>query len=876
MAKRLINTVLHSNNYKYRIEVVDLLGSGLNLDHEVEVSVPGPTLSYDGAISNHTTPVIGSSFEFTAFLTRNQRNDLMGVLYSDTEYSLAVGYYLYDEEDNQFLEWCGLVLPDETTETVESAGGTVTVTFKCTDGLPFLNHVNFITPDTSSFYNGEFSLAFWLREVLKKLPHWNYYFSGITSIYLKEVGLPIPSDDTYSFDATSNTLDSSYVHARTFYANRKRLNTKRRLPTPDESFSSTYAVLEDIMLSVGASMVLTRGCWYVVNRTYFAIEVAVSDTVPVSGYYNISSAPYYETYDGQESFIIDMGSNTDLIRSGASRTALFPYRGVAMTHKNSGSDLIFGRGVGYNGFENNDVNANAPIFSVENQEWENDAYQMSVVGTDVNPSYIDGLNIAAGDEGMLTIAMSGLFSMDKKVALSSEGTSRHGVGACPVLRNVIKVIDSNGKSWRLKRHVLTLDSFKSTISVSNFMDALGFPLGLGQDEYYPKYYENGGAYTWVGDDDPDYDYTYFETMLGMDPDTVVEGATERFLEIDYPNTKFYTPIKTEIKENNEGSDNELSVRHNDDRCRYLWRLNYNVEMPDLPTGYIEAFQWVTHQLLVFGPESGPRPTGDGTYTFSQTAEFYTAPNITLNGATTNNSYEPIEYVVYGCTVKVGDGTETSDLQYLAFDTSYNGSEVHSIGETRIGSSYQNRFYGLNGKIRAALYDGPVQLTAREDNLYWSPRYDDTVVENALLYLNCAEFMQLRYRTRQMVSMSVINDSGLYNTFLRPINLIRTDVLGVGGEEILMPIALKKSMEDTSAEFCVVAFDRDAPLEAVDSNGKNPFDTDSPSGPGITDGSNDGPGAISNIKNLLATNTEEISQAKNNIADTELFTVFFEK
>lgn len=873
MAKRLINTVLHRNNYKYRIEVVDLLGSGLDLDHKVGVSVPGPKLSYEGNISNHTSPVIGSALEFTAFMTVDQRNDLMGVLYSDTEYSLAVGYYLYDEEDNEFLEWCGLVLPDETTETVESAGGTVTVTFNCTDGLPFLNHVNFITPDTSSFYNGEFSMAFWLREVLKKLPHWDYYFSGITSIYLKEVGLPVPSDDTYSFDTTSNTLDSSYVQAKTFYANRKRLNTKRQLPTPDESFSSSYAVLDDIMLAVGGSIVLTGGCWYVVNRTYFAIEVAASDTVPVSGYYNISSAPYYETYDGQESFIIDLSNRNDLIRSGATRTALFPYRGVSMTHENSGSDLIFGRGIGYNGFENDDVNANAPIYSVENQDWQGDAYQMSVLGTDINPSYVEGLNIPAGDEGMLTIAMSGFFSMDRKVALSSEGTSRHGVGACPIVRNVVKITDSNGKSWRLKRHVLTLNSFKSTISVSNFMDLLGFPLGLGQNEYYPKYYQNGGAYSWVGDDDPDYENTYFESMIGMDPDIVLEGSTERFLEIDYPNTKFYTPIKTEIKESNEGSDNELSVRHNDDRCRYLWRLNYNLEMPELPTGYIESFEWVSHQLLVYGPESGLRPTGNGTHTFSQTPAFRTAESTSVSGDTFDSAYEPIEYVVYGCTVKVGDGTETSDLQYLAFDTSYNGSEVHSLGETRIGSSYQNRFYGLNGKIRAALYDGPVQLTAREDNLYWSPRYDNTVVENALLYLNCAEFMQLRYRTRQMVSMSIIDKSGLYNDFIRPINLIKTNVLGVGGEEILMPIAMVKSMEDASAEFFVVAFDRDAPLEAVDSNGRNPFDTDSPSGPGITDGSNDGPGAISNIKNLIAINNDEIDQATKNISDTELFSIF---
>jgi len=859
MAKRLVNTVLRNNNYKYRLEIVDLYSSASDTDYKIEISVPGPALSYDGDLSNHTTPVLGSSLQFTAFLTQAQRNVIMGTMYSDKEYALAVGYYLYDENDSEHLEWSGIILPDETVETIESGGGYVTVTFKCTDGLPVLNHVNFLT-ETGQFYTGEYSLAFWLKEVFKKLPHFAYYHGGTTQEFMKEVGLPVPSDDTYTFDTTANTLDSSYVRAGTFYGDKKRLNTKRILPTPSESFSSTYSVLEDIMLSMGASVMLTRGCWYVINRSYFALEVATSDQVPISAYSNTQAAPYYEVSDYDESFIIDIGEHENFVVSGATRTGLFPYRGATMIHKNAGSDLIFARGVGYNGYDGLDPIINQPMFSSDGWSTSSD-YDMDYVGTNINSSNIDGLNIPSGYNGVLTIAMSGYITFDKKSNASSSASSTHGIGACPIVRNLIQITDSNGKSWRLKRHVLTLNSFQCQINESSFMDTLGYVLGGGSgvsNVYYPKYYENNGAYTWVGDDETGYSSTYFETMIGLDPDVVEEGATERFLEVDYLNTKFYTPIKTEVGENDEPNDNVLSVRHNEDRARYVWKINSNVEMPTLTTGYISDFNWEAHQLLVYAPERGIRPTGDGTYTINTGVHFTTdsTDHTTPGYSVVNSKYEPIEYIVYGCSVRIGDGTEAADLQYVAFDLNNNGTEVHSIGEGRIGSTKVNRYMGTNGKIWARLYDGSTQLTDKTDLLNWSPRYDIAEKEDALLYLNCAEFMQTRHKTRQVISMGIINNSGIYNNFIRPINLLRTSVLASGGEEILMPIGISKNLENLSAEFIRVDFSRDALLEAVDVSGKGP-EGNNPTGPGITDGNDDGPTSISNVKSLLATANNNI-------------------
>ena len=108
--------------------------------------------------------------------------------------------------------------------------------------------------------------------------------------------------------------------------------------------------------------------------------------------------------------------------------------------------------------------------------------------------------------------------------------------------------------------------------------------------------------------------------------------------------------------------------------------------------------------------------------YPPTPDFYTSTPI-LTGETVDNDYEPVDYILYGVTVRVGDGSDTSDLQYVAFDNNNYGSETRVIGETRIGSNRENLALIQNGKIRARLFDGGTQLTNREDNLYWAPRYD---------------------------------------------------------------------------------------------------------------------------------------------------------
>ena len=152
MAKRLINTERGARfNETERIEVIDLYGSGPDLDYRVEIASPGIEISYDGNVDEHTEPIMGSSANFTVFLTPQQRDVVMGVMYGNREYALAVGYYIGDA-----LEWAGLVLPENTTETIEHGSGFATVSFSCTDGLPFLKQSNFLTPDsTPAYYSGE-------------------------------------------------------------------------------------------------------------------------------------------------------------------------------------------------------------------------------------------------------------------------------------------------------------------------------------------------------------------------------------------------------------------------------------------------------------------------------------------------------------------------------------------------------------------------------------------------------------------------------------------------------------------------------------------------------------------------------------------------
>ena len=853
MAKRLVNTTTVWNGMKARLEIIDLTGSGLDLNHAVEISTPGIVLSYSGDINDHTRPIMSSSLSFTAFMTSNQRNDVMNVLYSDTEYALACGYYLYDDNGNEHLEWCGMVLPDQTSETIEDGGPFISISFSCTDGFGYLNHANFLYPDTGNFYEGFRTFAWWTREALKKLPYYSYYFSGQAQSFMTEVGLPYPVGDSYGFNDSASVLDSCSVAARTFYGPRQNNNTQRRLAVAESTFSPTYAVLEDIMTAFGATLVLTRGRFWVINKSFLAHNADSLDSVGVINFVNSTEAPYYEVTPNTESLLIDLDENSMHFLVGANRTGVFPYRGATMIHKNAGSDLLFAAGVGYSyGIDSEEPITQQPIYDRVDGFSSEEDIDMYSVGIGNNQPHVSGLSIPSGPDGLITFTAAGWLDFHINLSQLSLAASYYAVGSCPIVRFVIRAVDSTGKEWRLKRHVVTLNDYRVDITTGSFMENLGFVLPFAQQKYYPKHYEFNGSYDWVGDDDPGFGSTYFETMVAQDPSVVVEGTTERFLEVDFLNTKFYTPVKTEVKSNQEQSDNVLGTTQNNDRTSYLWRINTQVQAPTLSSGYISEMHIDGHQLLVYSPGAGPRQYGDGTYTFTTNPQFYTSTD-NVTGEYSNSTFRPKEYILYGCTLTAGDGTDTSDLQYVSFDNSNNGSEIKKIGETRVGSSYQNAAISTNGRIWARLFDGSTQLTDEEDNLKWKSKSDASTQYNALLQLNCVEVMHTRYRVRQMVSGSVYLGHYIsYNNVIRPYNILKTNHLHSGGVEYLLPTSITRNISDYNLEMLVCGFDRNAVTQDIESKGgRNGVTNGNPDGPGVTDESNDGLSSVGRLIQRVA-------------------------
>lgn len=869
MAKRIVNTDLVVNGVRARMEIVDLVANGSDLDLTIEIAAPGPDISYRGDVDNLTDPIMGSAMSFTAYLGEYERDQIMGKLYSSREYLLACALFLYDENENEHFEWAGVIMPDNTSETLPDGGGYVTASFSCTDGLGYLKSINFIDNVQNTFYNGRRTMAWWIRECLKKLPHYSYYFAGQAQTFLTEYGLPYPVSDVHGFDSSYSTLDSCEVPAGTFYGPKPELNYLRRLPTIESSFSSTYEVLVDIMTSLGATLCLTKGSWHVFNRTYGALNSADMDSVAVNTFQVSSEEPFYEVYSYTDgSLLIDLDEIQGRFNTGSNRRGVYPYRGAMMVHANAGSDLVYASGAGY-GYgidfpsESGEPVLDQFIFSrFETSLWgliddafpnntDSEEYQMHNVGIGANEASVTELNIPSGDDGQITFACAGYLNFDANASTWTSAASRFGVGACPIVRFVIRAVSDQGVNYRLRRNVQTLDSFKVSINVSDGMQSLGFGLSNNQNEYHPKSYENNGAYQWVAETDPDYGDAYFETMIGMDPNALEEGATERFLEIDYPGTKFYTPLKTEVKESDEDDDNVLSVRMNQDRCVFIFRIESSFNMPVLASGFVEELHIDEHRLLVYGPETGPRPYGDGTYTFTQNPSWSSSDSTGGNASNSDDKYKPREYALYGLSLKSGDGTAKSDLQYISFDDSNNGSEVKDLGDTRIGSSYVNRSTSVNGRIWAYLFDNGIQLTSSEDNLKWVTKSDELIERDSLLYLNCEDYMNVRYRTRQQVSGTIYRgNTSSYNDVIRPINILKTSNIS-SATEYLLPASVSYTLSEYSLECLVVGYDRDANLTEDEVTGATRFGGSGGSGPGITDGSDDGISATSTLRNRIA-------------------------
>jgi hypothetical protein len=838
MAKRIFTSSFEFiDGVRSRIEIVDLYGSGPNLDYGFEVAAPGYSINYSGSIDDISNPIQASGMSFSAYFTEARRDYLMGVLFAQKEFSLACAVYNYTPGGQEYLEWCGLVLPEETVEEISDEP--ILITFQCTDGLSTLKMTDFKEPD-GDFYEGERPLIFFVFESLKKLPHWAYYFSGTTQEFLYEAGTPTSARTNLSLsNADDSSLATLFVHSRTFYESEKKPTGFRPLPQPSDTFSSTYSVLEDVMNALGSTLMMSRGAWWMINKPYIA-TLQDHASVKVFAFYNIQVEPYYEYYDFNHNFLIDMEDSKLEFSVGAARRGVYPFRGASQLHLGAGSDVIFRNGREYNFirqeaaeglikilaqiypfFKRYEITG-VPIYDIKKPFQNNyDAEELAMWKVDKMARMrmpATFLNVEPGPSGTITFSASGILSFQRTGIVDD--------ALCPILSFIIEAKSDTGVKYKLKRRVLTNNSM--IVDVQNSVTPLA--------DYNPKFYENQGAYVWVQEGQPGYSAAKLDCLICMDPEYVKEGSTERFLQTDYPDQLYYTPVRAKIKQTNQNSDNVLVKDGSDEKSKFEWQILHTIEMPEMESGFFEEIGIYAHELKVYRSNEGPLPTGTGAYTFPTTPSFYSATNPDGTGSSSNppSNCIPTSYTLNGVHLYIGDGTDGFDINSLALNATPSGGEIKDLGSTRIGSTQTTATIG-NGRLRAE-FGTP---GTRYDGLTWSPRDDEETTSSALHMLNCQEFMNIRHRVRQSVSGEVLRHtaSDIVDNNIRPYNVLKTRKLSGSGDEYLMVASLSNNSDSFNMEALVCKFVRDAITEVDETkgptrnpNGTNPNGTDVEIGP----------------------------------------------
>ena len=262
MAKLLTNTSYKSvDGTAYRIEMYDNNSSPASTDSEVELSSEGFTIQWEGDTESPSPSFLPSAMNITMFLNETQHSHFTAAVYDEAEYNVVVKLFRTDENDNEFLEWAGLVLPESFTEVIED--GYTQCSMKAVDGLASLKNVNFLD-DGGSMYTGNKTAVEWLYECLKRIPTYNYMFTNLAlEGFITEYMLIRPNTIPHPVWANSvGVLGSFEINARSLYRQeileaRERKDYELIKAPPQSSIVPVYEVLHNILASMGATLCLS-------------------------------------------------------------------------------------------------------------------------------------------------------------------------------------------------------------------------------------------------------------------------------------------------------------------------------------------------------------------------------------------------------------------------------------------------------------------------------------------------------------------------------------------------------------------------------------------------------------------------------------------
>jgi len=817
MAKLLTNTSYRSvDGTAYRIEMYDNNSTPSSTDSEVELSPEGFTIQWEGDTESPSPAFLPSAMSITMFLNEVQHSHFTAAVYDEAEYNVVVKLFRTDENDNEFLEWAGLVLPDSFTEVIEE--GYIQCSMRAIDGLASLKNVNFVD-DSGNKYYGEKTAVEWLYECLKRIPTHNYMFDNLAlEGFITEYMLLRPNTSTYTtWDNSVGVLGAFSLHSGNLY--RPEINEARDRKeyelqkAPDRTpILPVYEILHNILSSMGATLCLSEGHWHIFDRERVINQGHDAAANKHQWFFDGVWASTPEALTSPNDFDAD---KKNMLR-GATRRGMYAIRTAVQKFVKGGSDLIWAAGRGYQvaGIINSVSTFNDKIWRIER------APSPSLDGLeDYNGNYfptiflphtkahgplrgqsphmpedgnVGGLVISNGTNGgVVTVHLAG--------SVSYTPYRDSGVGQTSLYRQIIEVSDGV-HSFRFRRRMRTYPYGSSGFAITSNIT------GVFTKEYVPRYLETG---FWVRDDDARYETAWFDVMIGNDIEVHESGDNDEFLGTDFTTKTFYTPPLTKVSPD---YDNELVFDSN--RNYYDWRFKHPITMPSEADGvgvglditsmrlwnpqYLEIANTSTYcmqrlpligtsidvPLTVAGDRSGFLYTsGLWTTAFATETEQGWA-GTPRTGRSKTNHFELSTIEVF-----VGDATSLFDLMSYATPPTPKGTEVMKLETTALGATTINSGNRTFGRWLATHHSGG----DAEDNLTFSPFNEPSTVFNSMGQYVTNAAIQIRGDIRSVISGTVIVNGAAYGkNLLRPYRQFVTDKFGAGTTEWYTPLRMSYS------------------------------------------------------------------------------------
>ena len=831
MARRLVNTTIKNQKDTFDFELWDMESDATNLDHTVEFDINGFEISWKGDTDD--VPIMGSTMNWSMFLDEAQRSAIMPVVFSDTEFRMCVRV---KQGNNVF--WCGVVHAEGTSEVI--GDGIITVSLQASDGLGMLKNMDWLQEDGNR-YTGKVKLRDAIWGAISRLPHISL-LGGTGTPVLQEHALNRPITQAASELFLHGPIGGIYygvmdymkLNPNTFYYSTlederavggKSFGSKDKF-NPDD-FTSCNLVLTDIMSSLGATICFAEGRFHVwdktqqfmtaYNDTYKSIEWYITDSNVLDTDGGLVSGTHTETHFDRKalSYAGTTAYNNhpryDFLR-GAALKAEHSVRGVTQNHKRAGSDLIYANGIGYHDSSTPSLTSehfNTPLIELRRKDAANDVDGDSsptdvykgffgagsqttydgLLDTRNRERHITDIQIPNGtDDGEFRLHLSGNANYHK----NNVAGNASAYGNLAIYKQRVEVND--GTNWyRLSRPVRTLRYDSTGADADVNID------GSGAGRYSPKLYEN--LYEWIIDTDARYDDAWLDIPMGANNQIVEEGQTSKFLQQDYPDVAsgagFYTPPLTKIK----AGDNDNTLEKDNDRDVYIWRHDFQYEMP-AASGVISEIKIQQPVLEEWNGIDGPNLLYDSSGNTLDIGTNYLDPTYrTKTTATATDGYgnKPNSlrfFQLSGVEVMFGDGTRDFDQNCVAYPTTTRGREILNLKSTRLGASFNNTGNSTTGRYVASDYTDP---TADEDNLKFARPYDATFKKESLAEMVTTNMLELRGKVRKTINYTSIlahDDAIVSDQKLMPYSRLVTDTLDTT-TAMIIPYSISYTMTEGS-------------------------------------------------------------------------------